>query len=200
MSAALTSRRLTIVDGYLPIDEQPLGLRLRNEARRLGLIINEYYPELPGGFFFDHELAVSIARILGAVGDGIVIRFEPEAFNDLGRTVVRRYVPTWAPGEPLVIDDLDTLSRIYDDIFEVDNQDDPGENVSFDEMLVMAGGSTIIEVQTVDYHRFGGPDPYHDQLLWNVYLEPSIGDALVEKLSDMASRFGMALNHLRGSR
>jgi hypothetical protein len=195
----LRSREVTIIDGYLPsVDRRPRGLRLGEDCRRVGLIINQYYPELPGEFFFDHELALAIARVVGSLGDRVTATFLPGAISGVGRSVVQRLVPTWNPRRELVLEDIETLSRIYRAIWEAEDRDDPSESTSFDELLVMAGSTTVAEVRTLDYHQFGGPEPYHDQLLWSVYLPSTNASRFIAQLGDVATAMGVKLTQMQG--
>jgi hypothetical protein len=192
----LRSREVTIIDGYLSVDRRPRGLRLGEDHRRVGLIINQYYPELPEGFFFDHELALAIARVVASLGDRVTATFLPGALTGVGRSVVERLVPTWNPRRELVLEDLEMLARIYRAIWEAEDREDPSEGTSFDELLVMRGPTTVAEVRTLDYGQFGGPEPYHDQLLWSVYLPSTT--RLIAQLGELATTMNVKLTRIQG--
>jgi hypothetical protein len=96
----------------------------------------------------------------------------------------------------LVLEDLEMLARIYRAIWEAEDREDPSEGTSFDELLVMRGPTTVAEVRTLDYGQFGGPEPYHDQLLWSVYLPSTT--RLIAQLGELATTMNVKLTRIQG--
>ena len=59
LPAEIKSRHLYFVDGYVPnVDGVAAGVRVPPPWKRLALAQSTFYPEIPGAFWFDHELAV----------------------------------------------------------------------------------------------------------------------------------------------
>ena len=90
------------------------------------------------------------------------------------------------------------LARIYRAIWEAEDREDPSEGTSFDELLVMRGPTAVAEVRTLDYGQFGGPAPYHDPLLWSVYLPSTNAPRLIAQLGELATTMNVKLTRIQG--
>lgn len=90
---------VTIVDGFLPVDQWPANLNLPPPCRRIGLITSTFDPSVDGSFRIDTDLILEISTQL-CEGLDIEVCFwrESETFHDL--------------------DDASFKLKLSDDIFE----------------------------------------------------------------------------------
>ena len=170
----LESRAVVLVSGFVQgVDEEPRLVQVAAPYGRFAVVVNTFYPEFPGGYFFDHDLVLKVC-------EAIV----------LGRS-------TRVRGFPRDARTLEALEVAWRAGWQSDDRDDPSNNDLFAELLVLEGEDIVRHVRGIDWYTVGGPAPYHDSATLEVFAPAAETEDLLNAVRSSAAAAGAAVELLR---
>gem|GEM_PF-5878930 len=164
-----------LITGYIKnIDIKPWRLGIDAPVARIALALNTHYPEFKGGYFFDHELIAAIASKM--IGErGVEIIFKQKKLSSFQE----------------VVDDWKQCAKR-------DDPDDPSLNEIFEQAIVYDGDKIRRKIFGIDFHQFGGADPYHDSVTLEVYLEKNEVESLLIDLKTVLRNLSCSTTEIKG--
>jgi hypothetical protein len=141
---------------------------------RIAVVINTFYPEIKGGYYFDHELVSALSNKL--IGDNSVELLYKGATLSAFQAVANE----WRRNA------------------EIDDPDDPCLNDIYDVITIRRHGKTIRRIFGADFHQFGGPEPYHDSVTLDIYLHPEESLAVKNDLKTVMDELSCKYTEING--
>tara|TARA_B110001454_G_scaffold219185_2_gene251012 strand:- start:38646 stop:39236 length:591 start_codon:yes stop_codon:yes gene_type:complete len=171
----LNSRHVNLISGYIKnVDLKPWRIGIDGPFARIAIAINRYYPEFKGGNYFDHELIAALVSKI--IGDGSV----EIVYNERKISNFQEIIDDWKKNA------------------DEDDPDDPNLNEIFKEAKVKHGDKICRKIFGIDFDQFGGPEPYHDSITLEVYLQKKDFDSLQNDLRAVLADFSCKITEIKG--